>query len=256
MIEVESLTKQYGELAAVADLSFGVARGEVLGLVGPNGAGKTTTLRSLVGIVRPTRGRIRIGGHDLEQEPVAAKRLLAFMPAEPHLFDYLTVEEHLRFIARLYQVADVETRIPPLLQELELSDKARSLPGELSRGMRQKLVIACGLLHDPQVLLFDEPLTGLDPAGIRRMKQTIVERARVGAAVLLSSHLLHLVEEICHRVLIMQRGRMVAIGTLSEILASRPELAGKSLEDVFLALTASPPDPLSVPEKGNEGGGG
>ena len=214
MIEVVALTKLYGELVAVDDLSFGVAPGEVLGLVGPNGAGKTTTLRSLVGIVRPTRGTIRIAGHDLATEPVAAKRQLAFMPDEPHLFEYLSVEEHLRFTARLYRVPDVERRIPTLLAELELVDKARALPGELSRGMRQKLVIACGLLHDPTVLLFDEPLTGLDPAGIRRMKQTIVERARGGAAVLLSSHLLHLVEEICTRVLILQTGRMVAIGTI------------------------------------------
>ena len=236
MIEVENLTKQYGDLAAVADLSFGVAPGEVLGLVGPNGAGKTTTLRSLVGIVRPTRGRIRIGWHDLEREPVAAKRLLAFMPDEPHLFDYLTVEEHLRFIARLYQVSDVDTRIPPLLHELELSDKARALPGELSRGMRQKLVIACGLLHHPRALLLDEPLTGLDPVGIRKMKATIMRRAQAGAAVILSSHLLHLVEEICTRVLIMQRGRVVAFGTVAEIVAHRPELAGRRLEDVFLAL--------------------
>ncbi len=237
MIDVTGLTKLYGELVAVDDLSFGVAPGEVLGLVGPNGAGKTTTLRSLVGIIRPTRGSVRIGQHDLEQEPVAAKRQLAFMPDEPHLFEYLSVEEHLRFTARLYQVPDVERRIPALLSELELVDKARALPAELSRGMRQKLVIACGLLHDPTVLLFDEPLTGLDPAGIRRMKQTIVERARQGAAVLLSSHLLHLVEEICTRVLILQKGRMVAIGTIDQILVGRPELAGKSLEDIFLALT-------------------
>ena len=247
MIKVESLTKLYGELVAVDDLSFSVSPGEVLGLVGPNGAGKTTTLRSLVGIVRPTRGTIRIGSHDLEREPVAAKRQLAFMPDEPHLFDYLTVEEHLRFTARLYGVPDVERRLPALLAELELSDKARVLPAELSRGMRQKLVIACGLLHDPTVLLFDEPLTGLDPAGIRRMKQTIVERGRQGAAVLLSSHLLHLVEEICTRVLILQRGRTVAIGTMAEILAGRPDLAGKSLEDVFLALTGG---------DGGYGGGG
>jgi ABC-2 type transport system ATP-binding protein len=237
MIDVTGLTKLYGELVAVDDLSFGVAPGEVLGLVGPNGAGKTTTLRSLVGIIRPTRGSVRIAQHDLEQEPVAAKRQLAFMPDEPHLFEYLSVEEHLRFTARLYQVPDVERRIPALLSELELSDKARALPAELSRGMRQKLVIACGLLHDPTVLLFDEPLTGLDPAGIRRMKQTIVERARQGAAILLSSHLLHLVEEICTRVLILQKGRMVAIGTIDQILVGRPELAGKSLEDIFLALT-------------------
>jgi len=239
MIEVANLTKLYGKLVAVDALSFRVSPGEVLGLVGPNGAGKTTTLRSLVGIVRPTGGTITIGGHDLQRDPVAAKRLLAFMPDEPHLFDYLTVEEHLRFTARLYQVPDVERRLPALLGELELSEKAGALPAELSRGMRQKLVIACGLLHDPQVMLFDEPLTGLDPAGIRRMKQTIVERARAGAAVLLSSHLLHLVEEICHRVLILDKGRMVAIGTIDEILAGRPELVGKSLEDIFLALTGA-----------------
>jgi len=170
---------------------------------------------------------------------VAAKRLLAFMPDEPHLFDYLTVEEHLRFTARLYGVADIDRRLPALLQELELAEKARALPGELSRGMKQKLVIACGLLHDPRVLLLDEPLTGLDPAGIRRMKETIKERARQGAAVVLSSHLLHLVEEVCTRMLIMQAGRKVALGTIEEILAERPDLRGRSLEEIFLALTGS-----------------
>ena len=239
MLEVQGLTKLYDQLVAVDGLSFTVAAGEVLGLVGPNGAGKTTTLRSLVGIVRPTRGTIRVGGFDLEKNPVEAKRQLAFMPDEPHLFDYLTVEEHLRFTARLYQVADVDQRIPALLAELELTEKAKVLPGELSRGMKQKLVIACGLIHDPQGLVFDEPLTGLDPAGIRRMKQTIVDRAKRGAAVLLSSHLLHLVEEICTRVLILQRGRMVAIGTIQQILDQRPDLQGKSLEDIFLTLTGA-----------------
>jgi ABC-2 type transport system ATP-binding protein len=239
MIDVQALTKLYGTVEAVRDLSFSVAPGEVLGLVGPNGAGKTTTLRSIVGIIRPTRGTIRVGGHDVERQPVAAKRLLAFMPDEPHLFDYLTVEEHLRFTGRLYQVADIERRIPALLQELELSEKASVLPGELSRGMKQKLVIACGLLHDPRALLLDEPLTGLDPAGIRRMKETIKQRARDGAAVLLSSHLLHLVEEVCTRVLIMQRGRRVALGTIEEILTERPDLRGRSLEEIFLALTGA-----------------
>lgn len=239
MIEVTDLTKLYGTLTAVSDLSFGVAAGEVLGLVGPNGAGKTTTLRSIAGIIRPTRGQVTIGGYDLDRQPVAAKALLAFMPDEPRLFDYLTVEEHLRFVGRLYGVADVDARAPALLQELELVDKAKTLPGELSRGMKQKLTIACGLLHEPKALLFDEPLTGLDPVGIRRMKQTIVERARRGAAVLLSSHLLHLVEEICTRVLIIQRGRKVAHGSIAEILASRPDLQGRSLEEVFLALTGA-----------------
>jgi ABC-2 type transport system ATP-binding protein len=236
VIEVEGLQKLYGDFPAVSGLSFQVQPGEVLGLVGPNGAGKTTTIRSIAGIIIPSQGRIRIGGHDLGSEAVAAKSLLAFIPDEPHLFDYLTVEEHLRFVGRLYQVADIESRIPRLLSEMDLESKRAALPGELSRGMKQKLAIACGLLHEPRALLLDEPLTGLDPVGIRRMRSTIVRRAEAGAAVILSSHLLHLVEEICTRVLIMQGGRSVAFGTIAEIVASRPALSGRRLEDVFLAL--------------------
>ena len=237
MIQVEGLQKLYGDFPAVQGLSFEVAPGEVLGLVGPNGAGKTTTIRSIAGIIIPTEGRIRIAGHDLSTDPVAAKSALAFIPDEPHLFEYLTVEEHLRFVARLYRLGEVGGRIPGLLEELDLSDKRGALPGELSRGMKQKLAIACGLLHEPRALLLDEPLTGLDPVGIRRMKATIIQRAAAGAAVILSSHLLHLVEEICTRVLVMQRGRVVAFGTIAEIVAGRPELqARKSLEEVFLAL--------------------
>ena len=236
MIEVQGLQKLYGDFPAVQGLSFQVAPGEVLGLVGPNGAGKTTTIRSIAGIIIPSHGRIRIAGHDLATDPVAAKAALAFIPDEPHLFEYLTVEEHLRFIARLYSVGDVSTRIPVLLDELDLTDKRYALPGELSRGMKQKLAIACGLLHEPRALLLDEPLTGLDPVGIRRMKATIMRRAAAGSAIILSSHLLHLVEEICTRLLIMQRGKVVAFGTIAEIVAGRPDLGTRSLEDVFLAL--------------------
>jgi ABC-2 type transport system ATP-binding protein len=237
VIQVEDLQKLYGDFPAVQCLSFEVASGEVLGLVGPNGAGKTTTIRSIAGIIIPTHGRIRIAGHDIAEDPVAAKSALAFIPDEPHLFEYLTVEEHLRFVARLYGLGEVGARILALLDELDLSDKRGALPGELSRGMKQKLAIACGLLHEPKALLLDEPLTGLDPVGIRRMKATIMQRAARGAAVILSSHLLHLVEEICTRVLVMQRGRVVAFGTIAEIVARRPDLqAQKSLEDVFLAL--------------------
>jgi ABC-2 type transport system ATP-binding protein len=236
VIEVDGLQKLYGDFPAVQGLSFRVGPGEVLGLVGPNGAGKTTTIRSIAGIIIPTSGRIRIAGHDLAADPVLAKSALAFIPDEPHLFEYLTVEEHLRFVGRLYRVPEVATRIPGLLEELDLADKRGALPGELSRGMKQKLAIACGLLHDPRALLLDEPLTGLDPVGIRRMKATIMRRAAAGSAVILSSHLLHLVEEICTRVLVMQRGRTVAFGTIAEIVAGRPELQCRSLEEVFLAL--------------------
>ncbi|MBA3346186.1 MAG: ABC transporter ATP-binding protein [Gemmatimonadales bacterium] len=236
MIEVEALHKLYGDLPAVQGLSFRVEPGEVVGLVGPNGAGKTTTIRSIAGIIRPTRGSIRIAGHDLATDPVPAKMALAFVPDEPHLFEYLTVEEHLRFVGRLYQVPDVAQRIPVILEEMELAARGGALPGELSRGMKQKLAIACGLLHSPKAMLLDEPLTGLDPVGIRRMKATIVRRAEAGAAVILSSHLLHLVEEICTRVLILNHGRMLALGTVAEIVAGRADLAGRPLEDVFLAL--------------------
>lgn len=236
MIDVAGLTKLYGDRAAVKDLSFHVAPGEVLGLVGPNGAGKTTTLRSIAGIIVPTAGSIRIAGHDLAAEPIDAKRRLALIPDEPQLFDYLTVSEHLSFMARLYGVPDAETRGRALLAELQLSDRADAFPPELSRGMRQKLAIACGLLHDPGVLMFDEPLTGLDPLGIRRMKATIKARADAGTAVVLSSHLLHLVEELCTRVLLLRLGTAVASGTIAEIVAERPELVGRSLEDIFVAL--------------------
>ena len=237
MISVRSLTRVYGDFTAVDDISFTVAPGEVLGLVGPNGAGKTTTLRCLAGIIAPTEGSVVVAGHDIRRDPVDAKQALAFIPDEPHLFDHLTVEEHLRFIGRLYGVADVERRIPPLLAELELSEKRGALSTELSRGMKQKLAIACGLLHDPSVLVLDEPLTGLDPGGMRRMRATIANRARAGAAVILSSHLLTLVEELCSKLFVIRRGRCVAYGSLDEIIAAHPELAGRSLEEVFLALT-------------------
>jgi ABC-type multidrug transport system, ATPase component len=241
-IEVSGLTKRYDSLVAVKDLSFAVKRGEVLGLVGPNGAGKTTTLRALAGIHPPTEGTIRICGFDLRNDPVDAKRRLAFMPDEPRLFDYLTVEEHLQFVARLYQVTGVREKTDPLLQEFELTDKRKSLPAELSRGMKQKLMIACGFIHEPDVLIFDEPLTGLDPLGIRRMKESIVRRSKAGSSVILSSHLLHLVEELCDTVAVIQNGTRIAYDTVAnlkfEIAKGRNDL---SLEEAFLRITAEEP---------------
>jgi ABC-2 type transport system ATP-binding protein len=242
-LSIQHFTRTYAvsggpTLTAVDDLSLEVGGGEIVGLIGPNGAGKTTTLRSVSGILRPTSGRIVIDGHDIVTDAIAAKRRLAFMPDEPHLFEYLTVAEHLRLMARLYGVEDFENRARTLVEELELTGKERSLPGELSRGMRQKVVVACGLIRSATTLVFDEPLTGLDPVGIRRMRHTIVARARAGAGVLVSSHLLHLVEEICTRVIIMDHGRKIADGTVAE-LASRADLtaAGSSLEQIFMHVT-------------------
>ena len=239
MIAVSEFTKRYGDFTAVSELSFSVQPGEVMGLVGPNGAGKTTTLRCASGIIPPTLGRVNIGGIDLAADPVGAKRKLAFFPDEPRLFDYLTVRQHLAFVARIYSVTDHEPRAKALLAELELSDKADELPGALSRGMKQKLAIACGLLHAPQVMFFDEPLTGLDPLGIRRMKDTIRRLAREeGAAIILSSHLLSLLEEVCTHVLIMKQGKKISVGTLPDVVAqfSNGE-ASVSLEEVFIRAT-------------------
>jgi ABC-2 type transport system ATP-binding protein len=238
MIEVRSLGKLYGNFAAVTDLSFTVRPGEVLGLVGPNGAGKTTTLRCIAGIIPPSSGTVGIAGRDLAADPIGAKRSLAFFPDEPRLYEYLTVRQHLAFVARLYGVEGHEALAQPLLEEFEIADKANSLPGELSRGMKQKLVIACGLLHSPAVMFFDEPLTGLDPLGIRRMKDSIVRRAREGASIVLSSHLLHLLEEVCTHVLILKKGSKIADGTLAEVVTafSRGE-TGVSLEEIFIRAT-------------------
>jgi ABC-2 type transport system ATP-binding protein len=238
LIETRGLCAFYGDTQVLFGLDLVVEEGGITALLGANGAGKTTTLRALAGILKPTSGHVRIDGHDLIAEPIEAKRRLAFMPDEPHLFEYLTVAEHLRLIARLYAVEDFEHRSRALLGELELTGKEDSLPAELSRGMRQKVVIACGLIRSATTLLFDEPLTGLDPLGIRRMRETIISRAREGAAILLSSHLLHLVEEVCTRVMIMDRGRKVADGTFDELRA-RAELAqaGSSLEQIFLRVT-------------------
>jgi ABC-2 type transport system ATP-binding protein len=245
-LEVSGLEKRYDAFWAVAGVTFSVARGEILGLVGPNGAGKTTTLRCLAGILKPTAGTVRIAGHDLEAEPVLVKKELAFLPDEPRLFEYLTVREHLNFIARLYGVEGWEAKATALLTELELLDKADGLPGELSRGMKQKLSIACGFLHDPALVLLDEPLTGLDPMAIRKMKQSIKRRAEAGSAIVLSSHLLPLVEELCDRVCVIARGKVRALGTIADIRVQLGGVAASaddlSLEELFVRITEATTD--------------
>ena len=237
MIEVENLSKRYGDFTAVRDLSFVVRAGEIMGLVGPNGAGKTTTLRCATGIIPATFGSIRLAGIDLIADPIGAKRQMAFVPDEPRLFEYLTVWQHLNFVARLYGVADYVPRAETILGELEMADKKQLLPGELSRGMKQKLAIACGLLHQPRVVIFDEPLTGLDPGGIRRMKSVMQKLARDGAAIILSSHLLSLVEEVCTHLLILKDGQKMADGTVAQVQARYSDGTDLSLEDVFFRAT-------------------
>lgn len=238
MISVENYHKNYRETVAVAGLSFEVQAGDILGLVGPNGAGKTTTLRALAGIIPPTHGRLAVAGHDVVADPVAAKRELAYVPDDPKLFDALTVWEHLEFIASAYGVTELASKGAHLLADFELLEKRDTLAQELSRGMRQKVAICCAYLHEPKAILFDEPLTGLDPRAIRTMKDSVVQRAEAGAAVIVSSHLLALVEDLCTHLLILHRGKQLYCGPVSQARGAFSDLSeDATLEEVFFHAT-------------------
>jgi len=237
VLEVQGLGKDYGETRAVRDLAFRVQAGEIYGLVGPNGAGKTTTLRMLSGVMPIQEGTVRIAGHDLEREERRAKRAMAWVPEDPAPFDSLTVWEHLEFTASLYKVRPWSERAEELLEHFSLTEKREALGGELSRGMRQKLAFCCAWLSRPRVLLLDEPLSGLDPRGIRDAKQAIRDLAADGTAVLLSSHLLDLIEELCGRILILARGRSVFQGTLAEARSNLIGSENSTLEEIFLTIT-------------------
>jgi ABC-2 type transport system ATP-binding protein len=247
-IKCRGLIKRYGKFVAVSDLNLQAQAGEILGLVGANGAGKTSTLRCLAGIIPPNGGEIYIAGHSMAGDALEAKRNLCFVPDTPHLFDYLTVEEHLRFAGRIYGLGDIEERMKRLLTRFELESKARQLPHSLSRGMRQKVAICLGFLHDPLAVLLDEPLTGLDPLGIAAMKEAIVERARQQrAAVIISSHQLEVLQALCDRVQILDKGRTVFTGTLEELRHQLGIQRGElSLEQLYLRLNQQSQGPQVV----------
>ncbi|MBW3623135.1 MAG: ABC transporter ATP-binding protein [Armatimonadetes bacterium] len=238
MLVVENLTKYYRRHLAVDDLSFHVNAGEIVGLLGPNGAGKTTVLRSICGILKLSSGRVTIAGHNLQEQEIDAKRSIAFVPEVPNPYELLTVREHLRFVAMAYgETEDLESRMDALLDRLDLSEKSDALVLTLSKGMKQKLAVACGFIHNAQVLLFDEPLIGIDPKGQRELR-TMIEAARdEGRAVLISTHLLDTAERLCDRVMILMRGRKVVEGTLAEIQDRVQFGEDARLEDMFLHLT-------------------
>jgi ABC-2 type transport system ATP-binding protein len=246
-IVVDNYHKNYDQTIAVAGITFTVAPGEILGLVGPNGAGKTTTLRALAGILAPTRGRLSVDGHDLAREPVAAKSVLAYVPDEPRLFEQLTIWEHFRFIASAYRLHDWTTRAEAFLIQFELTEKRHTLAAELSRGMRQKVAICCGYLHQPRAVLLDEPLTGLDPRGIRTMKESILQQANGGTAFIISSHLLSVIEDLCTTVLVLHHGKQLLHGKIADLRRQISESGRhETLEDVFFRLTEMPAEPLTV----------
>jgi ABC-2 type transport system ATP-binding protein len=241
-ILVQDYYKVYGQIVAADGISFSVTPGDILGLVGPNGAGKTTTLRAMAGILVPTRGTIVIAGHDMQKEPVAAKSALAYVPDDPRLFDQLTVWEHFIFVAKAYRMNDWQTRANELLATFELTGKRDALCSELSRGMRQKVAICCGYLHQPKAIMLDEPLTGLDPYGIRSMKTSIRKYAAEGAAVIVSSHLLSLVEDLCTSVLVLHQGKQLLHASLAQMRQQlREDGRHETLEELFFRLTESNP---------------
>jgi ABC-2 type transport system ATP-binding protein len=249
---VDRFSKEYESHRAVENLSFRVAAGEILGLVGPNGAGKTTTLRSIVGVLPIQAGRVVVCGHDLVADEVAAKARLAWIPDDPQPFDTLTVLEHLHFSAALYGVRDWQPRAEQLLARFELTEKRDALGGELSRGMRQKLALCNAWIHEPGLVLMDEPLSGLDPRAIRSTKDEIRRLARTGTAVVLSSHQLELIQELADRILILDRGVKRFEGTLAEARATLALGEDKSLEEIFLSAT----DPGFAPRAPTAGGTG
>jgi len=237
MLQVEHLNKEFGGMTAVHDLSFTVAAGEMVGLLGPNGAGKTTTIRCIASLLQPTSGRILLNGHDVSEDPVAAKRALAFVPEVPNPYEMLTVMEHLRFVAAAYRMEEELQHAEEILTRLDLWDKRNELGASLSKGMRQKLACACAFIHRAQVFLFDEPLIGLDPKGMRELKSMLMERRAQGNALLISTHMLDTAERLCDRVIILNKGRLIEEGTVAELHDRLKSSTDSTLEDMFLQLT-------------------
>lgn len=238
MIRLEELTKRYGSQPAVQDLSLEVRPGEVFGFLGPNGAGKTTTIKMMAGLLRPTSGRIFLAGHDLHRDPEKAKAALGFIPDRPFLYEKLTATEFLRFVAGLYGIdgIDVRGRVDRLLDLVELRHARTDLVESFSHGMKQRLVMAAAFVHEPRVLIVDEPMVGLDPKGARLIKNVFRNEARRGMSIFMSTHTLEVAQEVCDRIGIIFRGRLIACGTMDE-LQRLAESDRPDLEPIFLRLT-------------------
>jgi ABC-2 type transport system ATP-binding protein len=239
MIELVRLHKRFGDTDAVAKLSLEVGAGEVFGFLGPNGAGKTTTIRMMMGLLQPTSGRIRLGGHDLLVRPEEAKRLCGFVPDRPHVYEKLSAREFLEFVAGLYHVPgrEVRARTEELLELFDLTAVADDLMESFSHGMKQRAALAAALVHAPRILVLDEPMVGMDPRGARLLKATFRQLAASGVCVFVSTHSLDVAEETCDRIGVIHRGRLAAVGTLDELRRAAGGDATMRLETVFLRLT-------------------
>jgi ABC-2 type transport system ATP-binding protein len=239
MIAVQQLVKEYGRFRAVDGVTLEVRPGEIHGFLGPNGAGKTTTLRMIAGLLRPTAGRILINDSDLETDPVAAKTSLGFIPDRPFIYDKLTAGEFLTFHAGLYGLANgsVQTRVHEMLDLFELREWEHELVESFSHGMKQRLVMGSAFLHRPQAVAVDEPMVGLDPRGARLIKDVFRRMSERGVGILMSTHTLEVAQEMCHRVSIIQRGRIIAQGSVDEVKALAGGEDDEHLTSVFLKLT-------------------
>jgi len=238
LIKLVNVTKRFGNFTAVDDISLDVRAGEIFGFLGPNGAGKTTTLKMIVGLLKPTRGKIFINGMDICKDHVRAKKDIAFIPDKPFLYQKLTGVEFLRFICSIYGLDEdeAERKIWELLEEFHLSPWAEELIEGYSHGMKQRLVISSALIHNPKVIVVDEPMVGLDPKGKNMVKNIFLNLASQGKTVFMSTHTLELAQELCHRIAIINKGRVIAIGTMEELKEMAEE--GKDyLEAIFLKLT-------------------
>lgn len=240
MIELNNLTRKYGDFTAVSELNLTVPPGEIFGFIGPNGAGKTTTIKMMGGLILPTSGSIKICGIDMKTDPEEAKRNIGFIPDRPYLYEKLTGMEFMRFIGDLYLVEE-ELFLPKtenLLTMFSLIDWADELIESYSHGMKQRLIMAAALLHDPKLIIVDEPLVGLDPEGIKMVRGLFRQLAEAGKSIFMSTHTLKVAEDICDRIGIINRSRLIALGTIDE-LRQKAETEEKDLEDVFLKLTRS-----------------
>jgi ABC-2 type transport system ATP-binding protein len=245
LVEIENLSKRYGAFEAVSGFSLKMGAGELFALLGPNGAGKTTTIRMLMGILQPSSGSARIGGLDCFANRVEVMRLVGYLPDEPVFYDYLRGGEIIRFVGEMhgFTKAEIALRSEALLDLLELKDAVNEFAVNYSKGMKKKLALVCAMLHDPALLILDEPTNGLDPFATRTLHELMREKVAAGRTVFFSTHLLDQAERLCSRMAIIHRGRLAAVGSLAELRANLPPES--SLEEVFFALTAAAEDARS-----------
>ena len=236
MIQTRNLSKHFGTLKAVDDLNLDVLQGEFLAFLGPNAAGKTTTIKMLTGLLRPSAGTCLIGGHDIQQSPEAAKKILSYVPDFPFLYDKLTSREFMQFVGDLFNISkkDTDQKTGELFEKFHLNDYVNELTENLSHGTRQRLVIASALLHDPKVFIIDEPMVGLDPMHARIVKNELKQRSRAGMTVFLSTHTLSVAEEMADRIGIINHGKLIALGTVAELRSQTAESG--ALEKIFLSI--------------------